>query len=476
MVFSDLYFLYFFLPLCLCFYFITKKPAVRNLVLIAFSLYFYSWGEPIWVVLLIISSVIDYINGLIIDKFRGKPQAKAALIWSLTANLGILFFFKYRGFFIENLNALCGLSLAVPKFEIPIGISFYTFQTISYTIDCYWGKVKTQRNFFRFLMYVSLFPQLVAGPIVRYQTIAKEIDSRSSSLEDISYGFSRIITGLAKKVIIADNLSPIILSLFGDKKTDYANLFSDGSASVGGMWLGAMLVGLEYYFDFSGYSDMAIGLGRIFGFHFNENFNYPFICQNIQEFWQRWHISLGEFFRDYLLYIPVFGKRRKYFSLFLVWFCTGLWHGASWNFIIWGLYYGVFIFIEQLIGRKRMKKIPAAVLQIYTKFVIIFGFGIFYFENSKALGYFIKSAFGGTGLKLLSISAKNIFFNNIWLILAALLFCFPIIPAVRKAMLSRKDTAFIYRTSAIVCNFALLILSSVLLIAKENHPFLYFNF
>ena len=393
-VFADLFFLYFFLPVCLICYFITRSTAIRNAVLVVFSLIFYAWGEPVWVSILIVSSLVDYINGRVIEKHPEGWQAKAALAWSLVFNLGVLFGFKYTAFFVENLNNWFGLGIPVPNIVLPIGISFYTFQTISYTVDCYWGKVKPQKNFGRFLLYVSMFPQLVAGPIVRYSVIGEEINERKTTAKDISDGFSRIILGLGKKVIIANNLSTIVTALFGSASNGYENI---KTLSVAGAWLGAILVGLWYYFDFSGYSDIAIGLGRIFGFHFDENFKYPFICKTISEFWQRWHISLSSFFRDYVLYLPIFGKRRKYGGLFLVWFCTGLWHGASWNFVFWGLYYGMFIFFEMLIGKKRMKKMPVPLAHIYTKLVIFIGFGIFYFENLGSLGTFFKALVGANG-------------------------------------------------------------------------------
>ena len=396
-VFADLFFLYFFLPVCLICYFITRSTAIRNAVLVVFSLIFYAWGEPVWVSILIVSSLVDYINGRVIEKHPEGWQAKAALAWSLVFNLGVLFGFKYTAFFVENLNNWFGLGIPVPNIVLPIGISFYTFQTISYTVDCYWGKVKPQKNFGRFLLYVSMFPQLVAGPIVRYSVIGEEINERKTTAKDISDGFSRIILGLGKKVIIANNLSTIVTALFGSASNGYENI---KTLSVAGAWLGAILVGLWYYFDFSGYSDIAIGLGRIFGFHFDENFKYPFICKTISEFWQRWHISLSSFFRDYVLYLPIFGKRRKYGGLFLVWFCTGLWHGASWNFVFWGLYYGMFIFFEMLIGKKRMKKMPVPLAHIYTKLVIFIGFGIFYFENLGSLGTFFKALVGANGNKL----------------------------------------------------------------------------
>ena len=316
MVFADLFFLYFFLPVCLICYFITRNATIRNVVLIVFSMIFYAWGEPVWVSILCVSALVDYCNGRVIEKHPEGWQAKLALAWSLIFNLGLLFGFKYTGFFVENLNHFAGMNIPVPHIKLPIGISFYTFQTISYTIDCYWGKVKPQKSPLKFLMYVSLFPQLVAGPIVRYSVIAEEIEDRKTTINDISEGFSRIILGLGKKVLIANSLSTVVTALFGDADNKYASI---DSLSVLGTWYGAILVGLWYYFDFSGYSDIAIGLGRIFGFHFDENFKYPFICKTISEFWQRWHISLSSFFRDYVLYIPIFGKRRKYGGLFLVW-------------------------------------------------------------------------------------------------------------------------------------------------------------
>lgn len=473
MVFADLFFLYFFLPVCLFFYFITKKPQIRNAVLIVFSLIFYAWGEPVWVTILLASSAVDYINGILVDKYRDKWQSKAALAWSLIFNLGVLFGFKYTGFFVENINALLGADIPVPRITLPIGISFYTFQTISYTVDCYWGKVRPQKNFFRFLMYVSLFPQLVAGPIVRYSVIAEEIDSRKTTIRDFSEGFSRIILGLGKKVIIANNLSTVVTSLFGTAEDSYSNI---GALSVLGTWYGAVLVGLWYYFDFSGYSDIAIGLGRIFGFHFDENFKYPFICKSISEFWQRWHISLSSFFRDYVLYLPIFGKRRKYGGLFLVWFCTGLWHGASWNFIIWGIYYGLFICLEMVIGKKRMKKMPVPLAHIYTKLVIFLGFGIFYFENLGALGRFFKALVGLNGNKLTDAYTNNIFMSNIWLFIAAAVFCMPLVPKIKEKAFSSQGGAYAVQTFGVVCNVCILLISSILLVNTTNNPFLYFRF
>ena len=322
-------------------------------------------------------------------------------------------------------------------------------------------------------MYLSLFPQLIAGPIVRYSTVSEEIQDRKICLSDIRYGLNRFILGLSKKVILADNLYEIVKNIFGEAQNDFANI---GNATLTGAWLGAICYAMYIYFDFSGYSDMAIGMGRVFGFHFNENFNHPFICKDVTEFWQRWHISLSTFFRDYLLYVPIFGKRRKYGGLFLVWFCTGLWHGANWNFIIWGLYYGIFVFLEMKIGKKNMKKVPVALRHIYNKLVIIIGFGIFYFEDLGKLGTFLKILFGFGGNGFISNIDKMSFVNNIFLIILSVICTFPILSLFKK--ISEKSftaqVAVSFSTTW-VCAF-LLLLCSLLLVNSTNQPFLYFRF
>ncbi len=467
MVFSSLFFLYFFLPVCVIFYAASKKIQTRNFILIAFSLFFYAWGEPLCVYMLIISTAVNYLLGLIIEINRGRFGAKAAVFSAVAFNIAVLGIFKYSGFIVENINSIFGLHLDVPDIKLPIGISFYTFQIISYIVDCYWEKVEVQKSFSKLLMYVSLFPQLVAGPIVRYSSIESEINSRRTTLDDLYAGISRMIIGLAKKVIISNNLSMIVDSFFG---SDIKGI------SVVGTWYAVIIYAMQIYFDFSGYSDMAIGLGRIFGFHFDENFNYPFICKDVSEFWQRWHISLSTFFRDYLLYIPIFGKRRKYGGLFLVWFCTGLWHGASWNYVIWGLYFGVFIFLEQLMGKKRMRKIPVAVRHIYNKIVIIIGFGIFYFEDMGRLGDFFKNLIGLNGNSFADAYVSISFSNNIFLISAAVLFCFPVAKLINTLSAKHPAAAYITSVSKIAVNISLLLVSSILLVDATNNPFLYFRF
>ena len=413
---------------------------------------------------------MNYLFGLGIGGFQKKDNqsgAKAVMIVSLIFNIGLLGIFKYSGFIAENLNLIPGVNLPIPKLTLPIGISFYTFQILSYIIDLYWEKIDVQRNPLHLLLYISMFPQLIAGPIVRYATIAEEIKNRKTTLADLSEGLTRLMIGLGKKVILANHLSVIVDQFFG----------TPGSVlSVTGTWYAVIVYAMQIYFDFSGYSDMAIGMGRMFGFHFDENFRHPFLCKDISEFWQRWHISLGTFFRDYLLYVPIFGKRRKYGGLFLVWFCTGLWHGASWNFIIWGLYFGVFILIEQLIGKKRMKKIPIVIRHIYNKIVIIIGFGIFYFEDLGRLGDFFKNLFGLNGNALFDNVVQLSVQNNLFLLLAALICCFPLYEGLQK--LKTRYAAAVYAVDMFqtVCNAALLIVSSILLVDATNNPFLYFRF
>ena len=473
MVFADLFFIYFFMPLCLLLYFVARSIRARNIVLLAFSLVFYAWGEPVWIIMLIAYSFLNFTTGRIIERTRGKPSAKKALILAIIVDIGVLGIFKYSGFIVENLNHILPFDIPVPDIKLPIGISFYTFQTLSYSIDCYWGKVRAQRNFGKFLLYVSMFPQLIAGPIVRYSTIAEEIDQRHTSLKDVSDGFSRIILGIGKKVIIANSLNTVVTGLFGTAKDGYVGV---DTVSALGAWVGAALVALWYYFDFSGYSDIAIGLGRIFGFHFDENFTYPFVCKSITEFWQRWHISLGTFFRDYLLYVPIFGKRRKYGGLFLVWFCTGLWHGANWNFVIWGLYYGLFVFMEMKIGKKRYKNWNPVFAHIYTKVIILLGFGIFYFENFGALGKFFKALVCANGNKFSNIITRDLLLSNIFLILAAALLSTPILPYLRKKAAKVPGRYYAMRSAGIVMNLTILAISSLLLLNSTNNPFLYFRF
>ncbi|RKJ39038.1 MBOAT family protein [Acutalibacter sp. 1XD8-33] len=473
MVFADLFFIYIFLPLVLICYLLARSLPTKNAVLIVFSLIFYAWGEPLWVVLLVFSSLLNWAIGLVIERNRGSGGAKAAVAAGIVIDIALLVIFKYSGFLVENLNALTGLGLPVPQIRMPIGISFFTFQAISYILDCYWETVKVQRHYTRFLLYLSLFPQLIAGPIVRYSVVEDEIENRSVTPTDLCEGALRVIIGLSKKVILANNLWAIVDVFFGKDIT---------GLSVLGTWYTVIVYSLYVYFDFSGYSDIAIGLGRMFGFHFDENFRHPFACKTIAEFWQRWHISLGSFFRDYLLYVPIFGQNRKYLSLFLVWFCTGVWHGAAWNYMLWGLYFGFFIFFEQKLGKKRIKSWPLWWKHIYSKLVIIIGFGIFYFEDLGQLGQFFLNI---SGISMLANSAPffdpitwSSLLNNLFLVAASIAFSLPILPKVKGFFLENSSAALYTagRVGSAVACLGLLAVVSVLLVDSTNNVFLYWRF
>ena len=469
MVFSNLLFIYLFLPLCLFLYYLTKNPAVRNGVLIVFSLIFYSFGEPVAILLMASSTLIDYFNGRFIEKNRGRKIAVLGVIISLVYNLGALCMFKYSGFLVMNFNLLMGLSIPVPKLTLPIGISFYTFQTISYVVDVYRGKTKAQRNYFNYLLYVSMFFQLVAGPIVRYSDIAEQIGNRKCTAEDMFGGWVKFIIGLGKKVIIANCVGGITDSLIGD---------SAAPASVLAAWSGIILYTLQIYFDFSGYSDMAIGLGKMFGFSLPENFNYPYISKSASEFWRRWHISLGSFFRDYV-YIPMGGNRRhQLLNVAVVWFLTGLWHGASWNYILWGLYFGVLISLEKLFFGKVLDKLPAVFSHIYMLIVIIFGWLLFYFEDMGAMGQCLKVMFGAaSAADDITVSLLK---GSCFVIAAGIIFSCPVYGfIVKKAEATAQKSVVarvIFQIVGMILLLGVLTVSSLLLVKQTYNPFLYFRY
>ncbi len=471
MVFSSLIFLYAFLPLNLIFYFMFKHQGYRNGVLIVFSLFFYAWGEPIWVTILIFSACIDFVHGLIAEKYRGQWQGKVALISSITVNLSLLVFFKYSGFLVDNINTLWGTNLVIRQFGLPIGISFYSFQTISYVIDVYRGEVAAQRSVLKLLLFVSLFHQLVAGPIVRYKEIAAEIENRSISWASFGAGVQRFAVGLGKKVILANTAGA------------RAAIFLDGSVSelsVLGAWFGISLFALQIYFDFSGYSDMAIGLGKMFGFTYLENFNYPYISQSIGEFWRRWHMSLGRFFRDYV-YIPLGGSRRMGLrNLFLVWFLTGLWHGASWNFVLWGLYYGAFIALERLFLGKVLNQLHKAFSHIYVIGISLAGWVLFYFVDlSQGLAFF-RVMLGLTAAPLTDVLLQIHFANNLLFLAVAVIACTPLPSRLyRRHILTARWSGLRSLNEAVfgpVYASVMYAVSTALLVGGTYNPFLYFRF
>ena len=467
MLFSSISFLYFFLPVVLGLYFAVPKR-FKNIVLLVSSLVFYFYGEQSNVWLLLFSSAVGYAVGLVVNKFRGSGKAKLALVFSITLNLLILGFFKYSNFLIDIVNALVGTSLAPIRVSLPLGISFFIFQTISYNVDVYRDSVPTSKNFLDFTMYVSMFPQLVAGPIVRYHTVAQELHERKHTVNNFSVGIGRLITGLAKKVIIANalgELSPTMLAV--------------GQTTVLSSWLSILAYVLQIYFDFSGYSDMAIGLGRMFGFHFPENFNYPFIAQSISEFWRRWHISMGTWFREYI-YIPLGGNRVSKLkwirNIFIVWFCTGLWHGANWNFILWGLYFGVLLAVEKLVLGKILDRFPRWLRHVYTMVLVFMSFILFHIENLPDMLTHIGQMFGAGGIALADVPSLYYLKSYALLLIIA---CIGSTDLPKNMMESLKNKEKWGAVMAIVQPVAyalmLLVVTGYLIDATFN-PFLYFRF
>jgi alginate O-acetyltransferase complex protein AlgI len=466
MVFSELIFIYAFLPLFLIFYFLIPNLTYKNAVLVVFSIVFYAWGEPVWVLLLIGSTVCDYFNGLFIKKHFGTKKARLGVAASLLVNLGFLFVFKYGAFFTETINGIFGISLPTAQLDLPIGISFYSFQSISYIVDVYRGKVRAQTSFLKFMMYISMFFQLVAGPIVCYETIEKQIERRDISAVNFSQGLIRFCIGLGKKVIIANQVGSLADSFLG----------GSSPASVGSAWFGVIMFALQIYYDFSGYSDMAIGMGKMAGFHFLENFNYPYISGSAREFWRRWHISLGSFFREYV-YIPLGGNRKhKYLNLAVVWFLTGLWHGASWNFVLWGCYFGFLIIIENLFLGKVLEKIPRFFSVLYMTFAALIGWAVFYFTSLPKLGLYLGAMFGAGNIRLIDEFTQTTVISNIFVIAIAIIFCMPIVPKVKTFFEKRKKAVSLYVTLQTIAACAVLIVSSILLVGDTMNPFLYFRF
>lgn len=472
MVFSNLFFIYLFLPLNLILYYAVPNKTWKNVVLLLFSLFFYSWGEPVWVFLLMLTAFLDYTWAKCIEYFNLTGQQrckKIALIASLVFDLGMLGVFKYSGFVVENINLLTGLSLPVPQIALPIGISFYTFQTISYVLDVYRGQVAAQKRYYKYLMYLSSYHQLVAGPIVRYSDVAAEIENRTVSAQDFSEGITRFCLGLTKKVVVA-NVAGSLAGNYLD--ADLASL------SVAGAWFGVLLYTLQIYYDFSAYSDMAIGLGRMFGFHYHQNFNYPYIAKSVTEFWRRWHISLSSFFRDYV-YIPLGGKyRHQIFNICVVWFLTGLWHGASWNFILWGVFYGALLIVEKLGLLKVLEKIPSVFSHLYLLFLTLIGWTIFYTTDLGKLGGYFGVMFGLSGNALSDPQLSITFMNNLFWLIAAVLFCMPITQLVKRWAQTQRSEGVRAGISIVnaIMNVMLLFVCTAMLVGDSYNPFLYFRF
>ena len=470
MLFSSLTFLFGFFPILIFLYYVTNKRNIRNIVLLVFSLIFYTWGEPKYIFLMIITIIIVYLFGLLINKYNEEEKyqkKKISLLICILIVIGGLIFFKYSNFFIRNVNILFKADIKILNVIMPIGISFYTFQILSYIIDLYNGKVKLQKNIFSLALYVTLFPQLIAGPIVRYETVEDEINNRKETLEDIIIGCKRFILGLSKKVLIANQMA-VIADLIYDNHT--------GIFGTSIIWLGTLAYTFQIYFDFSGYSDMAIGLGRIFGFHFLENFDYPYTSKSVTEFWRRWHISLSTWFRDYI-YIPLGGNRvcrlKWIRNILIVWILTGLWHGAEWNFIIWGLFYGLLLLLEKLFFNKLLNKLPGAINWIYTMIIVMIGWMIFRVNSLTELLELIRIMFVYKGTDWVTILSDNLsVFSSLLLVIPAFIFSFPIVKVVEEKYKDRKNYQMISNIILIVL-FGLCI---VHLTSSSYNPFIYFRF
>ena len=460
MVFSSPIFLFAFLPALLLVYFFARKE-LRNWILVAASLFFYAFGEPRTVFLMLLSILVNYAAGLLIEKY--SQRKKMILTLAVLYNLAVLFVFKYLNFTVNTFNTIFGTNVAVAKIALPIGISFYTFQIMSYVIDVYRGKCGAQKSLLSLALYVSLFPQLIAGPIVRYVDIEKQIRERESTTSSLYEGFLRFGLGFAKKVLIADQLAPLV-----------EKVFAGGYTSVPLHWIGAIAYALQIYYDFSGYSDMAIGLGKIFGFRFAENFDYPYISQSIREFWRRWHISLSTWFRDYL-YIPLGGNRkgngRTYLNLLIVFLATGLWHGASFNFLVWGLYHGLFLILERVGFGKILDRFPRWVRHLYTILIVVIGWVFFRADNLTAAVAYIGRMFvpGGNDL----VQMNYVMDPQYWFCLCAgILFS---IPVFRKLLRPDHPKAA-GRTMYPVCVILLFVLAVCFMVGSGYSPFLYFRF
>ena len=467
MVFSSLSFLVLFLPVALLLYFAMPRRA-RNLVLFLISLVFYAWGEPVYVVLMLFSTLVDYTHGILMERLDARPRARRlVLLSSVIINLGLLGFFKYTGLFVSSLNATLGLSIPVPEIALPIGISFYTFQTMSYSIDVYRRKCPVQHNLISFGCYVAMFPQLIAGPIVRYVTVAEELDNRRETWEGFYLGIRQFVVGLCKKVLLANSVGLL-----------WDTISSQPAAQLSALtaWLGIVAYAFQIFFDFAGYSDMAIGLGRMFGFSFPENFRYPYISRSVSDFWRRWHITLSTWFREYL-YIPLGGNRvsvgRNIFNLAVVWMATGLWHGASWNFLLWGAYFGVVLIAEKFLYGKWLERAPGIVGWAYTALIVLVGW-VFFALDDLAAGTAYLNAMAGGGAGLWDAYGLRMAREYGSMLLICALAATPLAKsALDRLSLSRPRLYTAVTAALLILGFAL---SIIYVVDAGYNPFLYFRF
>lgn len=467
MVFSSLAFLYYFLPIVLLLYFVLPNKA-RNMLILISGLFFYAWGEPKYIVIMILSTTIDYTAGRLMDYFDKSPKKRTAfLLVSVIMNLGLLAVFKYSSFIITTVNSIFGTAIPDPQLPLPIGISFYTFQSMSYTIDLYLRNIKVQKNFISFTSYVSLFPQIVAGPIVRYEEVAKEIDDREVNVSLVSIGIGKFMKGLAKKVLLANNIGLIWTQV---KAMDY------GEISAATAWIGILAFTFQIYFDFSGYSDMAIGLGKMLGFNFPVNFDHPYMSRSISEFWRRWHMTLGGWFRSYV-YIPLGGNRKglgsTIFNLFVVWALTGLWHGSSWNFVLWGLYFGVLIALERFGWGKILEKLPKILSSLYTFVLVVFGWVLFDTNTLTDAWNYFKAMFGATGIAA-DTTSQYLFASNVVIFAVCIFASTDYFTKIVDKIKEKKEV--VYKYAAPVIQLGVLVICTAYLVDATYNPFLYFRF
>ncbi len=463
MLFTSISFLYYFLPIVITIYFITPKK-LRNMILFIASMFFYFYGEPKYIFLMLAEILIAYIGAILIDKYKKK----LLLVVTLLIHIGLLCIFKYTDFAILNINSILGINLSLLRIALPIGISFYTFQILSYIIDVYKGKVEVQKGFLKLATYVSLFPQLIAGPIVRYETIEKELNSRKHNFENFSYGVNRFAIGLAKKVLIANMLGELCNKfIIADEK------------SIVFYWIFAISYMLQIYFDFSAYSDMAIGLGRIFGFHFLENFNYPYISKSITEFWRRWHISLSSWFKDYV-YIPLGGNReglkKQIRNILIVWALTGLWHGANWNFILWGLLFGCILIIEKVFLGKYLQKCPNIIKRMYVLFIVMISFVIFNANNMKEAWNNIIGLLGLNGECFINAYTLYYLRSYIIILIIAIIGATPFLKNLTLKLKENEKVRIFINILEPICIILILIVVTAYLVDNSYNPFLYFRF
>ncbi len=473
MVFSSLVFLFLFLTIHLAVYHLVNKR-YRNLVLLVSSLIFYAWGGPRYLVLLMGNTFASWLFALLIERAQTPFQRKAALVGECVVLLGVLGVFKYLGFFLGNIQAVFGVPELIPEIVLPIGISFYTFQLISYVVDVYRGEIDAQPSYWKLLLYSSLFHQCIAGPIVRYQTVADQIDSRHPSKTDIYYGVRRFCIGLAKKAVLANSCASVADTLLPIGQAGLA------TQTVTGYWLGMLFYMFQIYLDFSAYSDMAIGMGRMVGFRYLENFNYPYLATSIRDFWRRWHISLSSFFRDYV-YIPLGGSRcskAQYVrNIFVVWFLTGMWHGASWNYILWGLYFALFLLLEKFVIKDRL---PVAAGHVYALLVVYFGWVLFKFENFGELGMVLAGMFGFAGGGFTGLEVHTLFLQNIFLIVFCVIACTDLGKRLHRMLFDaakRNEVALmVYSVTEAVTPVLLFVVAVAALAGASYNPFIYFQF